>query len=169
MGTSSKILSGLKEHLTKMNPDVESMCFYDLPFRDVQDFDYPAIARMVEEDKADIIWVALGAPKQEIFMNLLKPHLKHGVMIAVGAAFKFYSGVDTKRAPKWMVKHHLEFVHRIFCEPKKQNQAVLGNSLDSSGLAVSRMENQESEGYSGAPETFSSMIPLSFPGLLYLL
>ena len=83
-------------------------------------FDYKEIAEVIEEDKADIIWVALGAPKQEIFMSKLKPYLKHGVMIAVGAAFKFYSGIDVKRAPEWMVKNHLEFVYRIFCEPKKQ-------------------------------------------------
>ena len=75
---------------------------------------------MVYGDGGDIIWVALGAPKQEIFMSKLKPFLKRGVMIAVGAAFKFYSGLEEKRAPEWMVKHHLEFVYRIFSEPKKQ-------------------------------------------------
>ena len=53
-------------------------------------------------------------------MSRLKPYLKRGVMIAVGAAFKFYSGMDVKRAPKWMVKMHLEFVHRLLSEPKKQ-------------------------------------------------
>ena len=41
-------------------------------------------------------------------------------MIAVGAVFKFYSGTNEKRAPKWMVNHHLEFVYRIFSSPRKQ-------------------------------------------------
>lgn len=41
-------------------------------------------------------------------------------MIAVGAAFKFYSGMDVKRAPKWMVRIYLEFIYRLFFEPKKQ-------------------------------------------------
>ena len=41
-------------------------------------------------------------------------------MIAVGAAFKFYSGTDEKRAPEWMLKAHMEFVYRIFCDPRKQ-------------------------------------------------
>ncbi len=41
-------------------------------------------------------------------------------MIAVGAAFKFFSGVDTSRAPQWMVRNHLEFVHRLGKEPRKQ-------------------------------------------------
>lgn len=120
LGTQQHILDGLKKNLTKVNPHVENMAFVELPFRTVSQFDYPEIARMIEEDGADIVWVALGAPKQEIFMSMLKPHLKHGVMIAVGAAFKFYSGVDTSRAPEWMVRNRLEFVHRLTKEPKKQ-------------------------------------------------
>lgn len=120
MGTSRPTLRGLKNNLTKENPDVEGMRFVELPYRAVEDFDYEGIAKEIETDGADIIWIALGAPKQEIFMNKLKPHLKRGVMIAVGAAFKFYSGTDTKRAPQWMIRWHLEFVHRIFKEPKKQ-------------------------------------------------
>lgn len=120
MGTQQNILDGLKENLKKMNPDVEGMQFIELPFCKVSEFDYPGIAKMIEDDGADIIWVALGAPKQEYFMSLLKPHLKHGVMIAVGAAFKFFSGTDVNRAPQWMIDSHLEFVHRLSQEPGKQ-------------------------------------------------
>ena len=120
MGTSQKTLDGLQKGIMAMNPEVKDMKFVELPFRDVEDFDYPAIANMIEEDGAKIIWVALGAPKQEKFMNRLLPYLKSGVMIAVGAAFKFYSGTDEKRCPKWIQKHHLEFVYRICQDPKKQ-------------------------------------------------
>ena len=120
MGTRQAVLDALKKNLVSVNPDVAEMQFVELPFRAVEDFDYEGIAREIEADGADIIWIALGAPKQEYFMSRLKPHLKRGVMIAVGAAFKFYSGVDARRAPAWMVRHHLEFVYRIFSEPKKQ-------------------------------------------------
>lgn len=120
MGTSQEILDGLKSNLVKIDPKVAEMTFYELPFCSADEFDYPAIAEMVRNDGADIVWVALGAPKQEIFMSRLKPYLDRGVMIAVGAAFKFFSGVEAKRAPEWMVKLHLEFVYRIICEPKKQ-------------------------------------------------
>ena len=120
MGTSDKILSALRKNLIKVNPKVADMKFIELPFRKVDEFDYPTIAKNIHEDGAEIIWIALGAPKQEYFMANLKPHLNHGIMIAVGAAFKFFSGIDAKRAPKWMVKNHLEFVYRIFSEPKKQ-------------------------------------------------
>ena len=120
LGTQQPVLDSLQKNLMTFNPDVVNMSFVELPFCQVSEFDYPAIAKMIEDDGADIIWVALGAPKQEFFMSMLKPHLSHGVMIAVGAAFKFFSGVDSNRAPQWMVRHHLEFVHRLTQEPKKQ-------------------------------------------------
>lgn len=93
LGTQQKILDSLQRNLMEMNPAVRDMKFVELPFCDVDGFDYESIARMIEADGADIVWVALGAPKQEYFMSRLKPHLHHGVMLAVGAAFKFYSGV----------------------------------------------------------------------------
>lgn len=120
MGTSQNTLNGLKNNLLKENPDVANMQFIELPYKAVDDFDYEDIAKLIKVDNADIIWIALGAPKQEIFMSRLKPFLKHGVMIAVGAAFKFYSGLEEKRAPQWMIKLHMEFLFRIACDPKKQ-------------------------------------------------
>lgn len=120
LGTQQKILNALKKNLMKWNSDVENMTFHELPFCKISEFDYSVIAKIIEEDGADIIWVALGAPKQEFFMNRLKPYLHHGVMIAVGAAFKFFSGIDEKRAPQWMLSSHLEFVYRILLDPKKQ-------------------------------------------------
>ena len=110
----------LTEAFREWNPEVDDMLFYELPFRDVEDFDYAEIAGRIEESGAEVIWVALGAPKQELFMARLKPYLRRGVMIAVGAVFKFYSGVDEKRAPDWMVGWHMEWVYRIMGSPKKQ-------------------------------------------------
>ena len=122
LGTKQNVLDALQQSLSKENPDVAGMTFKELPFCTVDEFDYKGIAKMIEEDGADIVWVALGAPKQEMFMNRLQPHLKKGVMIAIGAAFNFYSGLSDapQRCPAWMRKMHLEFVHRIFKEPKKQ-------------------------------------------------
>ena len=120
LGTTQPTLDGLRQNLSEIDPRVNDMCFYSLPYKSVDEFDYQAIANMLDKDGAEIIWVALGAPKQEIFMSKLKPYLKRGVMIAVGAAFKFYSGTDVNRAPNWMVRAHMEFLYRIYCEPGKQ-------------------------------------------------
>ncbi len=120
MGASAKTLHALQRNLETMDPAIKDMTFYELPFCNVEDFDYPAIAEMVNRDNPDIIWVSLGAPKQEIFMSRLNPYLNRGVQIAVGAAFKFYSGLEEKRAPAWMRHSKLEFLYRIYAEPKKQ-------------------------------------------------
>ena len=122
IGTSDKILEGLRTELSVKDPSISGMTFYAPPFCKVEEFDYSAIAEMINNDNPDIIWVALGAPKQKSFMHRLQPYLKRGVMIGVGAVFNFYCGLENapKRAPKWMVDHHLEFVYRAFSEPRKQ-------------------------------------------------
>ena len=86
----------------------------------VEDFDFPEIARIIDDDGAKIVWVALGAPKQERFMHLLLPYLDRGVMIGVGAVFNFFSGQQESRCPEWMHKCHLEFAYRVFQNPRKQ-------------------------------------------------
>lgn len=120
LGTTDDVLSSLKCNLVIVDSAISSMTFQALPFRDVEDFDYPAIADAINNDKPDVIWVSLGAPKQERFMSMLKPYLKTGVMIGVGAVFNFRSGLGEKRAPQWMINAHLEWLYRIFKSPGKQ-------------------------------------------------
>ena len=68
--------------------------------------------------------MALGAPKQERFAARLTPLLRRGVVIPVGAVFNFRAGLGIRRAPQWMVRMHLEFIYRIFSEPRKQLRRV---------------------------------------------
>lgn len=120
LGTSEETLSALKANLVGIDPKIAGMTFLPLPFRAVEEFDYESIAQIVNDDRPDIIWVALGAPKQEMFMERLKPWLDRGVMIGVGAVFNFRSGTGERRAPAWMVRARLEWLYRIFASPRKQ-------------------------------------------------
>lgn len=120
LGNTQEVLNGLRENLSKIDPKIREMRFETLPFRSVDDFDYEGIANMINEDSPDIIWVSLGAPKQEMFMSRLKPYLKRGVMFGFGAIFNFNAGVgNVKRAPKWMLTLRLEWLHRALEQPKK--------------------------------------------------
>lgn len=147
LGTDQKTLDSLRQELVKLNPDVQQMTFYELPFKPVADFDYPAIARLIEADGADVIWIALGAPKQDFFMTLLKPYLKRGVMIGVGAAFNFYSGLGEQRAPDWVVRMHLEFVYRILQSPKKQLTRCKGILTTLPGMLWGEWRRKKNWGY----------------------
>ena len=120
LGNTPEILSGLRNSLSLWDPKITNMPFETLPFRAVEDFDYPKIAAEINLYKPDIIWVSLGAPKQEMFMHKLQPYLNQGVMFGFGAIFNFYSGdVNFKRAPKLFLFLHLEWLYRMIQEPKK--------------------------------------------------
>lgn len=120
IGNTDDILNKLRIELSVLDPKIMDMSFESLPFRAVNDFDYKEIANKINEQKPDIIWVSLGAPKQEYFMANLLPYLKKGVLFGVGAAFNFSAkSGPVKRAPKWMLKFRLEWLYRALEEPRK--------------------------------------------------
>lgn len=139
LGTDSTTLEALKNAIAPWNPCVREMTFTALPFRNAEEFDYPSIAGELNAQQVEVIWVALGAPKQEQFMNRLLPFLKRGVMLGVGAVFNYYSGC-VKRAPRWLVACKLEFAYRLLAEPGKQIARCKG--IISSLPLVFRMERE---------------------------
>ena len=147
LGTDRRTLDSLRTRLVQLNPAVMEMTFCELPYRSVEEFDYPAIAKMIEADGSQIIWIALGAPKQDYFMMRLKPNLKHGVMIGVGAAFHFYSGIGEHRAPYWVVRMHLEFVYRIFQHPQKQLARCWGIVTSLPGMLLGEWKRKKNQDY----------------------
>lgn len=73
--------------------------------------------------KPDILLVAYGAPKQDKFIFKYKKELNVPVMMGVGGSFDFISG-RIKRAPRWMQKIGLEWLFRLFVEPKRLNRII---------------------------------------------
>ncbi len=69
------------------------MFYIPLPFTGIEGFDYIEIAEAINKLKPDIIWVSLGAPKQEFFMSKIFPYLNKGLLFGIGAAFNFYTGM----------------------------------------------------------------------------
>jgi N-acetylglucosaminyldiphosphoundecaprenol N-acetyl-beta-D-mannosaminyltransferase len=120
LGNTQEVLDGLKNNLSQIDPKIRNMNFETLPFCKVEDFDYTSIAGKINADSPDIIWVSLGAPKQEFFMNKLQPYLKRGVMFGFGAIFNFNSGTgNVRRAPRWMLTVKMEWLYRAYEEPRK--------------------------------------------------
>lgn len=67
--------------------------------------------------KPDVIFVAMGSPKQEILMSdMLKRH--RAIYQGLGGSFDVYSGRQ-KRAPKWWIDHNMEFAYRLIKQPKR--------------------------------------------------
>ena len=78
--------------------------------------DQPEIVERINAAKPDILFVALGNPKQELWMGRNARKLDVGAMIGIGGTFNFIAG-HVKRAPKWMQKSGLEWIYRIIQEP----------------------------------------------------
>lgn len=66
----------------------------------------------------DIVFVALGAPKQEVWCQAYRNQLRCGVLLNIGAGLDFLTG-DVRRAPQWMQKTGLEWVWRALSEPTR--------------------------------------------------
>lgn len=93
------------------------------PFRALTPAEEQALHEEIRESRADIVWVGLSSPKQDVWMWRNFRHLSQ-TLIGVGAAFDFHSG-EVRRAPRWMQKSGLEWAYRITQEPKRLSRRYL--------------------------------------------
>ena len=96
---------------------------------------------MVEQINAlrpDVVWVGLGAPKQEKWMAAHVGRIDATAMIGVGAAFDFHSG-NVKWAPGWIRTLGLEWAYRLIQEPKRMWRRNLDSPLFLMRVLAQRM------------------------------
>jgi len=77
------------------------------------------VVKLINKSKADILFVGMGVPKQEIFIMEHWNSLGVKIAMGVGGSFDVISGVK-KRAPKFIIKMKLEWLYRIFQDPLKK-------------------------------------------------
>lgn len=116
-GGKEETLEILREKLREKYPDITIAGMYSPPFRTLTDEEIKKDIENINESKPDIIWVGLGAPKQEKWMFAHRGEVM-GLMIGVGAGFDYHAGV-IKRAPVWMQKLSLEWLYRLLQDPKR--------------------------------------------------
>ena len=114
-GAKQETLDALKVNLEKKYPGIVIKGLYSPPFRELTPKEDQADVDMINASGADIIWIGLGAPKQEKWMQAHKGRI-NGVMMGVGAGFDFHAGT-IKRAPAWIQKIGLEWLYRLFQDP----------------------------------------------------
>lgn len=76
------------------------------------------LRRIVAESRADIVYVALGSPKQELLIDKIRDVLPGAWWVGVGISFSFVCG-EVKRAPRWIQRIGLEWLHRLAQEPRR--------------------------------------------------
>ena len=108
----------LRDKLVERYPGLQVVGTYSPPFRPLIDEEQTAVIDMINDADPDIVWVGLGMPKQERWMAAHVSSLNAPVLIGVGAAFDFHSGLKMQ-APRWMQRSGLEWFFRLMSEPRR--------------------------------------------------
>ena len=113
LGSKPGVAELAAEKMLQKHPDLKICGMQDGYFQDED-----AVVRQVNEAGADVLYVCLGAPKQEKFMQRHQANLKIKLMIGLGGTLDGIAGT-VKRAPKWMIKLQLEWLYRLIKQPKR--------------------------------------------------
>lgn len=76
-----------------------------------------ALIADIETKKPDVVFVAMGSPKQELLMEKISQRHK-AIYQGLGGSFDVYTG-HVKRAPKWWIDHNVEWLYRLLCQPQR--------------------------------------------------
>jgi N-acetylglucosaminyldiphosphoundecaprenol N-acetyl-beta-D-mannosaminyltransferase len=117
-GDTDQTLSALRLTLSRDYPGHKIAGAFSPPFRPLTPAEDRAIVEQINAARPDVLWVALGMPKQDVWIQERLKRLNVPVAIGVGAAFAFVA--DTvPRCPDWMGRVGFEWLYRFVREPKK--------------------------------------------------
>jgi len=116
-GNTKENLDILIETLKKDYPWLIIAGYEPSVFREMTEEEEIQLIDRINSSQPDFVWVALGAPRQEIFCAKMKNRI-NGLMIGVGGAFNVLANIVSE-APQWMQNLSLEWLYRLIQEPKR--------------------------------------------------
>ncbi|MGH9344358.1 MAG: WecB/TagA/CpsF family glycosyltransferase [Terriglobia bacterium] len=126
-GGAPGVAERLAERLVGRFPGLTIAGLYSPPFRSLSPREDNAISDRIARSRANIVWIGISTPKQELWMAQHVKRLAPAVLIGVGAAFDFHAGLK-KQAPRWMMQSGLEWLFRLGCEPLRLGPRYLRNN-----------------------------------------
>nr|WP_255552580.1 WecB/TagA/CpsF family glycosyltransferase [Lactobacillus sp. Sy-1] len=111
-GAKPDVINDLKVVLKSQYPGIKISGIRDGYFKSDQE-----VASEIKDQQPDMVFLALGSPKQEAFIAKYR-HLNNGLWIGLGGSFDVLSG-NVKRAPQFWINHHLEWLYRLIKEPSR--------------------------------------------------
>jgi polysaccharide pyruvyl transferase CsaB len=121
LGGKREVSEKLSPKLKKVYPQLLIAGTYDGYFKEYEE---SKIIEEINKSGADILFVGLGAGKQEIFINRHKRELKPKIAIGVGGSLDVWVG-KVKRAPSIFIKLNIEWLYRIFSQPRERIKRFL--------------------------------------------
>lgn len=127
-GGGPGVAERLVDRLTEQSPDLEVAGIHTPGMLANGELEARKTIDKINASRPDIVWVGLGAPKQDWWVANHRALLDAPVLIAVGAAFDFHSGA-IKQAPGWMQRNGLEWLFRLSQDPRRLwRRYILDNS-----------------------------------------
>ncbi|ANM13341.1 MULTISPECIES: WecB/TagA/CpsF family glycosyltransferase [unclassified Rhizobium] len=117
-GATAETLEQLQARLLAKFPQARIVGSYAPPFRKLSTREEADIADRLNRSGADIVWVGLSSPKQELWMARMRDRLDASMLIGVGAAFDFHAGLK-RQAPRFIQRSGFEWAFRLLCEPRR--------------------------------------------------
>jgi len=118
LGGASGQSQELAKELYHKFPKLKIVGNLDTPIRPISNKDNKQIIKKINSSKADIVFIGLGCPLQELWMLDNHNEVSASVLIGVGATFDFITG-RVRQAPIWMQNNGLEWLHRLSQNPKR--------------------------------------------------
>jgi N-acetylglucosaminyldiphosphoundecaprenol N-acetyl-beta-D-mannosaminyltransferase len=126
-GGNPGVADELSERLQKMFPGLQIAGTYTPPFRSLNPEEERDVVERTSRAKPHILWVGIGAPKQERFMAEYVGRFSVPLMVGVGAAFDFHTG-RIADCPEWVKRAGLQWLHRLKQEPGRLWKRYLVNN-----------------------------------------
>ena len=119
LGAAPGVAERAAANITRKWSGVEIVATYSPPLGfEKDDAENQHILDRIAEAKADVIIVGLGAPKQETWVHKHHREIRANAVLCVGATIDFLAG-EKRRAPQWLQRVGLEWLHRMMSEPKR--------------------------------------------------
>jgi N-acetylglucosaminyldiphosphoundecaprenol N-acetyl-beta-D-mannosaminyltransferase len=125
-GARPETLERLEANLRARFPGCLIVGKYSPPFGPISQEEDEKIVSAIQQSDADIVWVGLSTPKQEIWMAGHSSRLPAKALIGVGAAFDFHAGM-VRQAPRFVQRSGFEWMFRLATEPRRLWRRYLGN------------------------------------------
>lgn len=120
LGSTAPVVEETARRLKQNFPGISIAGFHD-GYLTTDDLKKDVITDILRT-KPDVVFVAMGSPKQELLMAELRK-IHPALYMGLGGSFDIYTG-KVKRAPKWWVEHNLEFAYRLLKQPKRIRRQI---------------------------------------------
>lgn len=126
-GATARALDLLAGNLARKFPAARIVGLHSPPFRPASADEDESVIAAINGSGAEIVWVGLSTPKQELWMARHRSRLSAPVLLGVGAAFDFHAGL-VRQAPRWSQQAGLEWAFRMAMEPRRLTKRYLRNN-----------------------------------------